>query len=318
MNSRIQDATGMRRKTTSRLPQSQDGAEAELQTTGKTRKQVARKPAELRLRAALNDECKRQRDALSEMEAAAAQIATLDSLLTELLSRAGFVAVLKAAGVTTIPCLTQRSLLEQRPVNRAIPAVSGTTSGRTRGEHAKRIGVPDDGVALFARKMLPARTVQALARMAPSRRSAVIAVMKLVDNFTGDFACALLAATPAGERSCVVQTQRSDILRMRSFARSEKRLIGLHARSQVLCVSHADNLVGLAVCISFVRTWIRSPDVLAWLRVAHPHHLASLERIVGAADAAREPGRPMKLPFSPGRQSVAGKRTMKAPQGAAG
>ena len=113
MSARIQEATGMRGKTTPALPQSPDDSEAELPTTGKTRKQAARKPAELRLRAALNDECKRQRNALSEMEAAAAQIATLDSLLTELLSRAGFVAVLKAAGVTTIPCLTRPPAIRQ-------------------------------------------------------------------------------------------------------------------------------------------------------------------------------------------------------------
>jgi hypothetical protein len=101
-------------------------------------------------------------------------------------------------------------------------------------------------------------------------------MMKSLDNFTGDFAFALIAATPVEERSDVGQNKRIDIRRKSKFARIEKQLICLQARIGILSPSQADILVHLAVCISFVRSWIRHPDLLAWLRVGYPLHSSHL------------------------------------------
>lgn len=261
------------------------------------RKRVTRKPAKARLLAAIQDECERQRDALSKMEAASAQAMLLEILLGELLSSADFVVVLKSAGFASIPSLVRQRLLGQSPHDRAVPPTSETGSDSPRMQQDGRTDVRVDASVLLAGHTLPARTIRALGRMTSSRRSAVVAVMKSVDNFTGDFACALLAATPANEITDVVQAHRSDARRTRNFARSEKRLIDLHAHNLVLSVRHGDNLVCLAVYTSLVRSWIRSEDVLTWLRARYPDHAASLEQTVQAANDAKAPGRPMKLPY---------------------
>jgi hypothetical protein len=238
------------------------------------------------------------------METASAQLTILDDSLTELLSCARFVTVLKGAGFTTIPSLVRRCLPGYLLENQDIPTAPAAGWGTSSGGQDFHIDVPDEMDGRFANVMLPVRTVHALTRMGPSRRRSVIAMMKSVDNFTGDFAFALLAATPVDERSDVVQIRRTNIQRIRKFARIEKRLFRLQARIGILSANHADNLVHLVVCITFVRSWIRNPDVLAWLRVRYPRHAVVLERIVATADATKLPGRPMKLPYSSSKPSA--------------
>ncbi|MFL9858076.1 hypothetical protein PQR72_20435 [Paraburkholderia madseniana] len=119
-----------------------------------------------------------------------------------------------------------------------------------------------------------------------------------MDNLTGDFAHALLAATPEGMRATVARSQRIDNSRARSFARIEKRLMGLYTKNQMLSAGHNDNLRYLAVCASYVRGWTHNRHVLAWLRLHYPVHAASLEQIAEEADCAKEPKRAMKLPYA--------------------
>ena len=159
----------------------------------------------------------------------------------------------------------------------------------------------EDAAAILAGQTLPVRTVQALDRMSPLRQSVVANLMIAVDNVTGDFAHALLAGTPDGMRANVTRSQRVDNSRVKSFARIEKRLLGLHVKNQILSARHSGNLNYLAVCISYIRGWTHNRHVLAWLRLHHPIHAASLEKIAEKADCAKEPRRAMKLPYARGR-----------------
>jgi hypothetical protein len=231
------------------------------------------------------------------MEVADAQAETLVRILTELLSCAGFVAALKAAGFTSIPYLVRSDLLESLG-NRIVPVTSKVGTGTACRKPGSRMRILDDTHAVFTEGIMPVRTLKALAGMTPSRQSTVASVMRSVDNFTGDFACALLAATPARERSDVAPHHFANAQRTRRFARLEKQLAGLSARSQILSPNHDANLVRLAVNSSFVRGWICSSDLLAWLRASHPDHLTALQRIVAAGDATKNPRRPMKLPYA--------------------
>lgn len=261
-------------------------------------RQVERRPAETRIRAAIKEECERQRAALARKEAANAQRMLLGSILGELLSQTDFVAVLKAAGFTTIPCLVRQHLQPQHPETRAVPARQDMGSDVVSSGHDRQINTLAEAATILAAQNLPVRTIHALDRMSPLRRTVAASLMNSVGNVTGDFAHALLAATPEGMRTTVARSQRVDSRRTRSFATVEKRLVGLHTKNQILSGGHNDNLRYLAVCISYVRGWTHSDDVLDWLRLRYPNHAASLERIAQETDRANEPKRAMKLPYA--------------------
>lgn len=57
-----------------------------------------------------------------------------------------------------------------------------------------------EAAAMVAEQTLPARTAQALEKMSPARQVEAVSIMVRQDNLTGDFARALLAATPASMR----------------------------------------------------------------------------------------------------------------------
>ncbi|WP_434108157.1 hypothetical protein [Paraburkholderia caffeinilytica] len=266
--------------------------------------EAARKPAGIRMREAIREECERQCASLAHKEAADAQIALLGSILGELLSQAAFIVVLNAAGFTAIPCLVRQRLQPRFPENCTVPANRGTDSDNAHCTQGTPIGAPEDASAILAGQTLPVRTIRALDRMAPLRRAAVANLMGTLDNVTGDFAHALLAATPAGLRVVARRSQRVDRRRVQRFARLEKRLLAAHVKNQLLSAGHNDNLRYLAVCISFIRGWTSSDGILVWLRLRYPIQTASLERMVKEADCATEWKRAMKLPYA--RDRVAG------------
>jgi hypothetical protein len=263
--------------------------------------QTARKPAAIRIRKAIREECERQRAALAIKEAADAQITLLVSILRELLSQGEFVVVLKAAGFTAIPRLVQQ-LLQSQCTETCPISVGGDVDQSSIGFLRDRLAAPpEDADAIFAGQTLPVRTLQALDRMSPLRRIVVASLMRALDNVTGDFAHALLAGTPEGMRTSVVRSQRIDNNRVKRFARIEKQLLDLLTKNQILSARHNGNLTYLAVCISYIRNWTRNREVLAWLRLHYSVHAASLEQMAREADCAKEPGRAMKLPYAPDR-----------------
>ncbi|MBB5441601.1 hypothetical protein [Paraburkholderia sp. WSM4177] len=60
-----------------------------------------------------------------------------------------------------------------------------------------------------------------------------------------------------------------------------------------------DDLFHLALAASYVRGWTRNEVVTPWLYSHHPEFAIVLDRLAKAADFAIEPGRPMRLPYSP-------------------
>ncbi|MFM0732863.1 hypothetical protein PQQ52_20515 [Paraburkholderia sediminicola] len=258
---------------------------------------VARKPVEVRICQEIKRECELQRTALSRKEAADAEVRILDNILGELFFQAEFVALLKATGFAKMPHLVQQRLLKQACEDRA---ASDVPEGNTTGSGHRRGRPPDvtETTTTLAGETLSARTIQALSRMTTSRRIAVSNLMRAVDNYTGDFAHALLAATPEDHRAVVSRVRRCDRNRTRRFERIEKRLIGLQRKNHALSAGHNVNLLYLAVCGSYIRSWVQNYDVIAWLQVLYPLHAASLERIAREADDATEPKRAMKLPYA--------------------
>lgn len=167
----------------------------------------------------------------------------------------------------------------------------------------------EEAFALVAGQTLPKRTVAALARMTPGRQVATAQTMVAVDNLSGDFARALLAATPSNERSDDARGRQSHPDCAGRLARMERGLVQMQFEAAELRSHYDDDLFHLALAASHVRGWMRNEVVTTWLYSHHPEFAVVLDRLVKAADFAIEPGRPMRLPYSPAASpSVSRKR----------
>ncbi|WP_367117591.1 plasmid partitioning protein RepB C-terminal domain-containing protein [Paraburkholderia phenazinium] len=162
-----------------------------------------------------------------------------------------------------------------------------------------------EAFALFVGETLPKRTVAALARMVPARQVTSARTMVAVDNLSGNFARALLAATPSSKRGDDARGRQSHPDSARRLARMEQGLIQMQLEAAELRSHYDDDLFHLALAACYVRGWMRNEVVTTWLHSRHPESAAVLDRLAKAADFAIEPRRPMKLPYSPAASPAA-------------
>lgn len=168
---------------------------------------------------------------------------------------------------------------------------------------------------MVAGQMLPMRTVQALQRMVPARQLETVRIMVAQDNLSGDFARALLAATPANERLDDARGRQSHPDCVRRLARTVGRLVEVQKEAALLRARNDQNLLCLTLAAGWTRTWIHDEVVAAWLLSHHPKYAAVLRRIVDDADFAVEPQRHMKLAYEPARRPAvvaAGRRSRRS------
>lgn len=157
----------------------------------------------------------------------------------------------------------------------------------------------EQALALVAGQTLPKRTASALARMVPARQISATRTMLAVDNLTGDFARALLAATPAAGRADDARGRQSHAECAARLANMEQELLQMQRDCLELRSHYDDDLMYLALAASFVRKWMRDEVVASWLHAHHAKYAIVLDALVTASDIAIEPKRPMKLPYSP-------------------
>jgi hypothetical protein len=171
---------------------------------------------------------------------------------------------------------------------------------------------------LLVGQSLPKRTVAALARMTPARQIAAAQTMAAVDNLSGDFARALLAATPSSERVDDARGRQSHPDCAARLAGMERGLVQMQLEAAELRSHYDDDLLHLALAASYVRGWMRNEVVTTWLRSHHPKFTIVLDRLANAADFAIEPRRPMRLPYSPLARPAISRKGISVKRAAAG
>ncbi|ASV96810.1 plasmid partitioning protein RepB C-terminal domain-containing protein [Paraburkholderia aromaticivorans] len=184
-------------------------------------------------------------------------------------------------------------------MTQAQPARFIRRSNAAQAACERPLGICAEAFALVVGQTLPKRTVAALARMTPARQVAAARTMVAMDNLSGDFARALLAATPSSERVDDARGRQSHPDCATRLARMERRLIQMQLEAAELRWQYDDDLFHLALAASYVRGWMRNEVVTTWLYSHHPEFAIVLDRLAKAADFAIEPGRPMRLPYSP-------------------
>ena len=168
-----------------------------------------------------------------------------------------------------------------------------------------------EAAAMVAEQTLPARTAQALEKMSPARQVEAVSMMVRQDNLTGDFARALLAATPASMRVDAAHGHVSHPDCVRRLGGIVQRLTALQQDAQCLRSRHDENLLFLTLAAGWARGWVRDAVIAQWLQARRPDYAAVLERLVQDADYAIVPGRRMKLAYEVAGGMVAAARRSK-------
>jgi len=173
---------------------------------------------------------------------------------------------------------------------------------------------PEDGIsanlceeaaAIVAGQTLPARAARVLESMSSAHQVRTVSLMLRQDNLTGDFARALLAATPADRRIDGGHLCRSSPEGARALGRIVTTLAAAQENAEVLRADHDANLLFLTLAAGWTRTWIRDDVIGPWLASRLPAHFAALKGIVDEADFAIAPRRHMKLPYEAAAGAVA-------------
>jgi len=155
----------------------------------------------------------------------------------------------------------------------------------------------EEAAEILAGQTLPVRTARALESMSPAHQVRTVSLMVRQDNLTGDFARALLAATPADRRADNGRLCRSSPDGTSALVRIVNKLAAAQENAEALRADHDANLLFLTLAAGWTRTWIRDDVIGQWLASRLPAHLAALKGIVHEADFAIAPRRHMKLPY---------------------
>jgi hypothetical protein len=205
----------------------------------------------------------------------------------ELLRDANFLGILSDSGVEQLPRMLVSRIAyathDGEPFRR-LDIASPVLQSRC----ARAPGLPVPG-------RLPDRTVASLARMNSFRQGKVLALMQRTGCFTGDFAIALLAATPARE----LADGESVIHRNSRFAanltRYERRLEVALRVIEVLAPDYPLMLVERTLQVAFGRHLLAIGPARDWLRQRAPLSLEVLQDAGVAAEPARRPRRHIRV-----------------------
>ncbi|WP_306456595.1 plasmid partitioning protein RepB C-terminal domain-containing protein [Paraburkholderia bryophila] len=184
------------------------------------------------------------------------------------------------------------------PMTQARPGRFICRSSKATGGLQSVPGLCEGAAALVAGLTLPRRTVAALEKMVPARQVAAVRTMVAVDNLSGDFARALLAATPANERTDDARGRQSHPDCANRLGRMERELAQMQVEAAEKRSRYEADLVYLALTASFVRNWMNNEVIVSWLESHHPRCAIALARLASKSDFAIEAARPMKLPYA--------------------
>lgn len=243
----------------------------------------------------LIEERRRLRVHVKNMKATESQHGLLVASLRALLSDREFVRLLARQGFTTMPKLLHQHL----SASADIEGIPGETADERQGTINLTNGLCLGAARILAAQSLPVLTIAAMGSMSSARQIAVAREMQDGNNYTVDFARALLAATPRDLRASGARIRKADEARAVLLAGIERSLMGLQLDTRALEQNHNSKLFFLALGGGVVRLWASNGEVKSWLRARYPRYAVFLEKLAMEADCARTaPRRAMTLSYS--------------------
>lgn len=143
-------------------------------------------------------------------------------------------------------------------------------------------GICKEVEVLLSDKPCPMLTLEILKKMKPLRQIEAGELMIGQQNYTSNFARALLHATPPEQLVAPKATGRKKDAARDQVAKLERELASLQAKTMFEEETFGvDNLV-LTVAKGFVARLVESPLVSGWLKRNHPEYLAEFNKLASA------------------------------------
>ncbi|MGF6572552.1 hypothetical protein SAMN05443245_4626 [Paraburkholderia fungorum] len=245
--------------------------------------QYCRLPRLERMQDVMRAQCIRTKRTANAMTHVAEENRRLRRLLDDLLRDTGFISLLDEVGIKRIP-----SMLVSRIVHTT--SEGGAVGGR---QPVSTFDVPlqEQSESRFAAPdCLPERTTLCLCCMSNFRRRQVLELMRQTRCFTGDFALALLVASPAAELVTQSRSVRRDSDYVASLQRQERKLQKAVSIVGLLGPEYPLMLVERSLHLVLGRQLLSRASVRTWLATRSPEYFTSLMRLSeGPPRASRRP-----------------------------
>jgi hypothetical protein len=270
MNQRIRPGTGDR--------------ESDVSNTS----QYCRLPRLERMQEVMRAQCIRAQRTANAMTQVAEENQRLRRLLDEFFRDTGFVSLLDEVGIKRIPRMLVSRIIHATPSSVAFAAQESVSAidVPSHEQSARRFAAPDS---------LPARTTLCLNCMNPSRRHEVLELMRQTRCFTGDFALALLKASPAPELVAQSRSVRCDSHYVASLQRQERKLQKAVSIVGVLGPEHPLMLVERALHLALGRQLLSRAPVRTWLVRRSPEYVPSIVELGVGKGPKRVSRRPIRV-----------------------
>ncbi|OAJ60536.1 hypothetical protein A6V36_01695 [Paraburkholderia ginsengiterrae] len=254
-----------------------------------------RLPVIEQMKSVMNQQCKAVQLRAENMRRFAVQAELWPKLLLLLATDADFVHLLKDLGMTLIPVR----------VLAAMAAYAGTagnagTSHRPITESPDAVTREPDGcgaqsVHQLGTRSLSVRTSKALKMMSGPRRDTAIDLMYSVGCYSGDFATALLAATPKSQLAEGVSLNAYAAPDVRTLVRTERRLGFALTAVRYHSPTHDFSLTETAIYRAYVRRLLSNAAICGWLDASRPELRSIISELTLPHKSRKQPRRPMKV-----------------------
>ncbi|SDR51339.1 hypothetical protein SAMN05443245_6898 [Paraburkholderia fungorum] len=241
-----------------------------------------------RMQAVMRAQCIRIKRTANAMKHIAEGNRRLRRLLDDLLRDTGFISLLDEVGIKRIP-----SMLVSRIVHTT--SEGGAVGGR---QPVSTFDVPmqEQSESRFAAPdCLPERTTLCLSCMSNFRRRQVLELMRQTRCFTGDFALALLVASPAAELVNQSRSVRYDSDYVAGLQRQERKLQKAVSIVGLLRQEHPLMLVERTLHLVVGRQLLARAPVRTWLVRQSPEYLASIMQLGAGKGPKRVSRRPIRV-----------------------
>ena len=143
-------------------------------------------------------------------------------------------------------------------------------------------GISPDVAELLKDKPVGTQAFQKLRKMKPIRQLEVAELMVSANNYTSNYARALLATTKPADLHHPEELKRDTGLSIEQMARLEREMAAVNHDYKELEASYGDDMLLLVIAAGFVERLLSKPEIERFLGLRHPEILENFRAIVTA------------------------------------
>lgn len=144
-------------------------------------------------------------------------------------------------------------------------------------------GISPDVADLLKDKPVSTNAFQKLRKMKPIRQLEVAELMVSANNYSANYAKALLATTKPHDLHHPDELKRATGLSTEQMARLEREMASVSHDYKELEVSYGDDMLLLVIAAGFLERLLSRPEIERFLAGRHPEFLENFRSIVSAA-----------------------------------